>query len=168
MDLFEAIKDRRSIREYSSREVEEEKLNTILEAARWAPSAGNKQPWHFIVVRDAKIRKQFGEMHPHGRWMKDSPVVVAVLGDPEKHQTYYMCDPHQAVQNMLLAAHSLGLSSCWMGVRRHAFEQDFKKLLNIPARMRLICTISIGYSDEKKSKTRFPLKDIVSWEKYGE
>lgn len=167
MDLLEAIKSRRSIREYLAQDVEDEKLNTILEAARWAPSAGNKQPWHFIIVKDSKMRKQLGKMHPHGRWMKDSPVVIVVLGNPYMHPKYHLCDPHQAIQNMLLTAHSLGLGTCWMGVRDTTFEQDFKDLLGVPKHMRVICTISLGYSKQKRTSSRFPLSEMVSWEHYG-
>lgn len=168
MDIMEAIKSRRSIRQYLSREVEEEKIKIILEAARWAPSAGNRQPWHFIVVRDSETRKQLGALHPRGGWMKDSPVVIAVLGDPEKHPKYHLCDPHQAVQNLLLAAHSQGLATCWMGVRGKDFEVEFKGLLGVPEDWRVICTISVGYSEQKRSSTRLPFDDIVSWERYDE
>ncbi|MFX1561726.1 MAG: nitroreductase family protein [Promethearchaeota archaeon] len=164
---MEAIRNRRSIRQYLTKEVEEEKINAILEAGRWAPSASNRQPWHFIVIRDPKMREQLGAIHPNGSWMKDSPVVIVVLGNPSKHPNYYLCDPHQAVQNMLLAAHSLGLATCWMGVRGKDLELDFKKLLGVPEDIRAICAISIGYSNQKPSSTRLALKNIVSWEKYG-
>ncbi|MFX1563030.1 MAG: nitroreductase family protein [Promethearchaeota archaeon] len=168
MDLMKAIKNRRSIRQYLTREVEEEKIRTILEAAQWAPSASNRQPWHFIVVRDSETRKKLGELHPHGFWMKDSPVVIVVLGDPNKHPNYYLCDPHQAVQNLLLAAYSQGLSTCWMGVRGKDIEAEFKKLLGVPKDLRVICTISVGYSEQTRSSSRLSFDDIVSWERYGE
>ena len=100
MDVLEAIHKRRSIRSYLAKEVEEEKINIILEAGRWAPSASNKQAWHFIVVRDLEIRKKLAKSHPHGGWMDQSPVVIVVLGDPEKHPKYHLCDPHNAVHNM--------------------------------------------------------------------
>ncbi|MFW9830991.1 MAG: nitroreductase family protein [Candidatus Thorarchaeota archaeon] len=168
MDLLEIIKDRRSIRQYLSREIEQEKLEKILEAAQWAPSASNRQPWHFIVVQNSKTRHQLAKLHPHGRFMSKSPVVIVVLGDPDVHPKYYLSDPHQAVQNILLTAFWLGLGTCWMGVRGAPFEQDMKELLKIPEALHVVCTISIGYSNQTRTSTRKPLNDIVSWETYGE
>jgi nitroreductase len=167
MDFLDIIKGRRSIRKYLPREVEKTKINQILEAAQWAPSASNKQPWHFIVVQDSVTRTRLGQLHPHGRFMKQSPVVIVVLGNPEVHPKYYLCDPHQAVQNILLSAHWLGLGSCWMGVRGASFEDDFKEILGIPKHFSVVCTISIGYPDHKRKSTRLPLSEIVSWEQFG-
>jgi nitroreductase len=167
MDVLEAIQNRRSIRSYLSKEVEEEKVNVILEAGRWAPSASNKQAWHFIVVRDFKIRKKLAKVHPHGSWMDQSPVVLVVLGDPEKHPKYHLCDPHNAVQNMLLAAYSLGLATCWMGVRDASAEPEFREILDIPENLRVVCAVSVGYSDVDRSSSRQPIESIVSWDKYG-
>ncbi|MCK4433029.1 MAG: nitroreductase family protein [Methanomicrobia archaeon] len=78
MDVFDAIRNRRSIRKYKKDPVEDEKITKCLEAARWAPSASNRQPWHFIVVRDEKTRKKLSDMHPYGRFMRESPVVIAL------------------------------------------------------------------------------------------
>ena len=89
MEFLEIIKGRRSIRKYLPREVEKEKLESILEAAQWAPSASNKQPWHFIVVKNSKTRTRLGQLHPYGRFMKESPIVIVVLGNPEVHPKYY-------------------------------------------------------------------------------
>ncbi len=167
MDTIKTIRDRRSIRKYKPDEVSEEDLMTILQAGRWAPSASNKQPWHFIVIRDEKMRRKLSDIHDYGRFMKESPVVIVVLGDQAKHARYYLADPHQAVQNMLLAAHSLGLATCWMGVRDTDLEPQFRKALEIPKDLRVICSISLGYADQERKSTRFPLEDITSWEKYG-
>ncbi len=167
MNVLEAIRNRRSIRSYLAKEVEEEKINLILEAGRWAPSASNKQAWHFIVVRDFKIRKKLAEAHPQGRWMDQSPVVIVALGDPEKHPKYHLCDPHNAVQNMLLAAFSLGLATCWMGVRDASVEPEFREILDIPENLRVICAVSVGYSDVDRSSSRQSIENIVSWDKYG-
>ena len=167
MDLVDIIKNRRSIRQYLPRRVEREKIDTILEAAQWAPSASNKQPWHFIVVQDPVTRTRLGQLHPHGRFMKQSPVVIVVLGNPEAHPKYYLCDPHQAVQNILLTSHWLGLGTCWMGVRGASFEDDFKEILGIPESYTVICSISLGYPDQKRRSTRLSIKEIVSWEQFG-
>lgn len=166
MDVLKAIRERRSIRKYLSRPVEDEKIQTILEAGQWAPSASNKQPWHFIVVKDEGMRTKLAEAHPYGRFMAESPVVIVVLSDPQKHPKYHLADPHNAVQNMLLAAYSLGLGTCWMGVRDTDIEPKFHELLGIPQNLRIICSISVGYSDMERSSSRFDLDEIVSWEIY--
>ena len=167
MDTIKAIRDRRSIRKYKPDEVNEEDLFTILQAGRWAPSVSNKQPWHFIVIRDQAMRKKLSDIHNYGRFMKESPVVLVVLGNPAKHPRYHLADPHQAVQNMLLAAHTLGLSTCWMGVRDTDFEPEFRKVLGIPENLRVVCSVSLGYANQERTSTRVPLEDITSWEKYG-
>ena len=167
MDTIKTIRDRRSIRKYKSKEVEEEDLQTILQAGRWAPSASNKQPWHFIIIKNPDMRKKLSDIHDYGRFMKESPVVIIVLGDPAKHPRYHLADPHQAVQNMLLTAHSLGLATCWMGVRDTDLEQPFRDALDIPKELRVVCSISLGYADQERKSTRFPLEEMTSWEKYG-
>jgi len=168
MDVLEAIRTRRSIRKYDqTRDVETEKLLACLEAARWAPSASNRQPWHFIVVRNKEMREALAKLHPYGKFMAQSPVVLVVLGDPQKHPKYFKCDPPIATQNFLLAAHAQGLGTCWMGVIDAPFEGEMKRLLSVPESLRIICTVSIGYPAEKPEKTRQPLEELVSYERYG-
>ncbi|MHA1944122.1 MAG: nitroreductase family protein [Candidatus Thorarchaeota archaeon] len=167
MDTIKTIRDRRSIRKYRSDVVDDESLQIILQAGRWAPSASNKQPWHFIVIKNKEMREKLADIHDYGRFMRESPVVIVALGDPKKHPRYHLADPHQAVQNMLLAAHAQGLAPCWLGVRDTDLEPQFRDALNIPQDQRVICSISLGHGDQQRNSTRFPLEDIVSWEKYG-
>jgi nitroreductase len=167
MDVFDAIRNRRSVRKYRKDPVEDEKIVKCLEAAQWAPSASNKQPWHFIVVRNEETRKSLAEIHPYGRFMKESPVVIVVLCNPEIHPKYYMYDPCIATQNLLLAAYAQGLGTCWMGMVEAAFEKDMKRLLAIPEKIKILCCVSVGYPDETPSSTRKNLEDIVSYEEYG-
>ncbi|MGQ4912363.1 MAG: nitroreductase family protein [Candidatus Thorarchaeota archaeon] len=167
MDVIKAIRERRSIRKYKPDRVGIEDIDLILNAGRWAPSASNKQPWHFIVVRDAGMRERLARAHDYGQFMAESPVVIVVLGDPGRHPKYHLADPHNAVQNMLLAAYSVGLSTCWMGVRDTDIEPKFREILGIPEDLRVICSISVGYGDQKRTSTRRPLNEIVSWERFG-
>jgi nitroreductase len=167
MDTIKTIRNRRSIRKYKPDAVDDKKLNKILQAGRWAPSASNKQPWYFIVIRDTTMREKLADIHNYGRFMRESPVVIVVLGDPKKHPKYHLADPHQAVQNMLLAAHAQGLATCWMGVRDTELEPMFREALDIPDDLRVVCSISLGHADQERQSTRFPLEEIVSWEKYG-
>lgn len=167
MDAIEAIKTRRSIRKYKQTSVDDQTVVNCLEAARWAPSADNSQPWEFIVVRNSEERKKLAEIHHWGRFMCESPVVVVFLADPRKSPGYYHGDVAVAVQNFLLAAHSYGLGTCWMGVIGTSFEKPIKKLLGVPEELVVLCTVSLGYPDEKPRSSRGRLEDMIHWERYG-
>jgi nitroreductase len=167
MDTIKTIRERRSIRKYKQDEVDDEKLQVILQAGRWAPSASNKQPWHFIIIQDKAMREKLANIHDYGRFMRESPVVIVVLGDPKKHPRYHLADPHQAVQNMLLAAHAQGLATCWAGVRDTDLEPKFREALDVPEHLRVVCSVALGHAGQERTSTRVPLEEIVSWEKYG-
>ncbi|MFW9909441.1 MAG: nitroreductase family protein [Candidatus Thorarchaeota archaeon] len=167
MEFMDIIRYRRSIRKYIERDVEDAKIHQILEAGRWAPSASNRQPWHFIIVKDPAMRKKLAAIHPYGGFMAESPVVIVVLGDPNKSPKYHLADPHNAVQNMILAAYAQGLGSCWMGVRDTDIEPKFKALLQVPDYLRVICSISIGYHEIQVTRTREPLENLVSYELFS-
>jgi nitroreductase len=168
MDVMEAIRTRRSIRKYKPNPVSDDDVLRCLEAARWAPSANNSQPWEFVVVKDPETRKRLAQIHSWGRFMKDSPVVIVVLADPERSPNYYHGDAAVATQNILLAAHSLGLGTCWMGVVNTGFEEPIKELLGVPRSLRVLCTVSLGYPDESPKRSRRDLDEMVHWEKYGQ
>jgi len=166
MDLFEAIRGRRSVRRYLDKPVEEEKVLRCLYAAHWAPSAHNSQPWSFVVVRDPETRRRLAEVHRWGRFMAEAPVAIAVVGDPGL-SSFWREDLGAAVENMLLAAYAQGLGSCWMGVAGTEYEEPIKRILGIPGRLRVLCMVSLGYPAEKPTRGRQPLKSKVHWEKYG-
>jgi nitroreductase len=167
LDVVEAIKTRRSVRKYKRTQVEDQKIMECLEAARWAPSADNSQPWQFIVVKDSDARKRLAGIHQWGRFMAESPVVVAFLADRERSPNHFQGDVAVAVQNFLLAAQSFGLGTCWMGVINTAFEEPIKKLLGVPRHLTILCVVSLGYPDERSSSVRRPLGDMLHWDKYG-
>jgi nitroreductase len=172
MDVFEAIEKRRSIRNYEPTPVPEEKLLKILEAARLAPSAGNQQPRHFIVVTDAEKRKALSG----GIWakfLKQTPVVIAACGDEEASPEWYAVDVAIAVENMVLAATGDGLGTCWIG----SFDEDqVRAVLKIPKNLRVIVLLAVGYPSDKEGvmskvlravRKRKPLEELVSVEEYG-
>jgi nitroreductase len=167
MDVVMAIKTRRSIRKYKHTAVEDQKIMECLEAARWAPSANNSQPWQFILVTDPETRKKLANIHCYGKFMAESPVVIAFLADPKRDPNFYHGDGALAVQNFMLAAHSLGLGTCWMGVINTEFEQPIKNLLGVPEGLIVLCTLSVGYPDERPRKGRRPLKEMLHWDRYG-
>ncbi|MCD6503381.1 MAG: nitroreductase family protein [Thermoplasmata archaeon] len=171
--LLEIIISRRSIRKYKDAPVEEEKIRMLLEAARWAPSAGNLQPWYFLVVRDKRTREMLAEAAYGQTWMVEAPVHIVVFADPERsayrygergRTLYCIQDTALAIQNMMLMAHALGLGTCFVG----AFdERSVSKILCAPRHLRPIAIITVGYPAESpEPRPRRPLEEIVSEESF--
>ena len=166
MDVLEAIKERRSVRKYEPRAVPEEKLTQVLEAGRWAPSAGNSQPWKFIVVRDEKVKSELARVAVWGSFLAQAPVAIAVVIDPQA-SNHPVEDGAAATQNMLLAAHALGLGTCWIGSYGSGYEESAKEVLGIPGDKRLLSLISLGYPAESPTrKTRLELGELVCHDRY--
>jgi len=162
------IRGRRSVRSYRDDPVPEEAIALVLEAARWAPSAVNSQPWHFVVVRSAGRRRALAEqarLFGVLRWkhLAAAPVVVAVVGD-RRGNRWCPVDCGLAGQNLMLAAHALGLGTCWVG----GFEQaQVRGILGVPPGLEVIGLVTLGYpAREPKAPPRLPLEKLVSWEVY--
>jgi nitroreductase len=118
MDAIEAILGRRSIRSYTDKPVAKETVQQLLEAAMAAPSAGNQQPWHFVVVDDRALLEKITTVHPYAQMAKSAQLGILVCGDLslEMHQGYWVQDCAAATENLLVAAHALGLGAVWTGV----------------------------------------------------
>ncbi len=166
MDVSQAIRGRRSIRKFEPRDIPEQTLMEVLEAGRWAPSASNFQPWRFIVVRDEGIRRDLARVSSYGKFMTQSPVVIAVTVDPAS-SNHPVEDGAAATQNMLLAAHAVGLGTCWIGSFDSVWEDQAKRLLDIPGDKRLLSLIAVGYPAERGSSSRKPLGDMVCYDRYA-
>jgi len=164
MDVFEAIRTRRSIRKFYPKPIPDEKLEMILEAARLAPSADNRQPWRFVVVKDTERKRALAKAADNQMFIADASVIVAALGDPETSPRWFRQDPMIAVEHMVLAATTLGYGTCWIG----AFsEKEVKRILRIPEELTVIALLPIGFPDEAPApRVRKPLKEIVFIEKY--
>ena len=167
MDFLELAKSRRSIRSYKPTPVESDKVLYCLEAARWAPSSMNSQPWEFIVVTDPETRRRLAEVHRWGRHMAEAPVVIIALANMDRATGYWQQDMGAAIQNLLLAAHAQGLGTCWIGVSESPFEEKFKELLGVSDKYRVVAAITLGYPAESPSKTRRSLEEIAHWERFG-
>ena len=165
MEALEAIKGRRSIRKYQSKAIPGEVLNQVLEAGRWAPSASNFQPWKFVVVKNDKAKEELARTATYGSFLTDAPVAIAVVIDPWS-SNHPVEDGAAATQNMLLAAHALGLGSCWIGSYNSAYENRAKSILGVPDDRRLLSLISLGYPAESKEGTRVELGELVCYERY--
>lgn len=153
MNCIEAIKTRRSIRRYTDKEVSEDMIRTIIEAGMYAPSAVNKQPWHFVVIRDKNTFNKIMEVHPNSGMLKYANVAVLVCIDlnAQHDDGYGIQDCSAAVQNMLLATHELGLGAVWLGIYPRKPRQELlTKELNIPRHIEPLALISIGHTDVVK------------------
>ena len=173
MELDEAIRNRRSVRSYKDKQVEDEKIQKILEAAHWAPSAGNLQSVEYIVVKDKETKEKlskasFGQAQP-----SDAPVSIVVCVNFPKishygkrgEDLYSIQESGACIQNLMLTAHSLGLATCWIG----AFDEDVaREALGLPEHVRPVGIIPLGYPDESPGSSRRDLRDSVFREKYGE
>ena len=151
--MLDTIHARRSIRKFTGEEVGEAEVDEILDAAMAAPSAGNQQPWHFVVIRDRSLLNAVPGFHPHARMAEQAPVAVLVCGDPtlEKHQGYWVQDCAAATENLLLAVTAKGLGAVWCGVHpRPEREEGFRKLLGVPPHVVPFAFVPIGRPGEEK------------------
>jgi nitroreductase len=173
MDVFEAIQKRKSIRSFESTPLSKENVQRLLEAARTAPSAGNIQPWHFIVVMNAEKRKELSK-GAFAKFLSNAPVVIVACGDIKASPDWYAVDTSLALENMVLAATGEGLGTCFVGSFK---EENVKAALKIPKNLNVIALLAVGFSTEKESlsskiirvvRKRKKLGDICSSEIYGQ
>lgn len=171
MEVFEAIKIRRSVRSYKAEAVPEGKLKKVLEAARLAPSAHNEQEWKFVVVRDAQKRKELAEAALNQNFIAEAPVVIiAVALDPDhiisSGVPAFAVDLAIAVDHMTLKATEEGLGTCWIG----AFSQEkVKKVLEIPERYKVVVLLPLGFpADTPEPKSRKNIEEIVCYENFSD
>ncbi len=184
MDTLEAIETRRSVRKFLSKPIEPEKLQAVLNAARLAPSWANLQCWRFVVVEDPSVKGRISELsyveaffahrgyktNPAQKALAEAPVVIVACAEPGESgdmrgQQYYLTDVGIATENLMLAAHALGLGSVFVGVFD---EEGLGDLLNIPPEVRIVGLFPLGYPQEvgKGGPPRKPLDEIVyygSW-----
>lgn len=170
MELYQAIEKRYSVRSYQDKPVEEDKLRRVLNAARLAPSGSNRQPWKFIVVRDAKVRRDLAVACNDQSFIAEAPVVIAgvglmadrvmscqVPGDP--------VDLAIALEHIALAATAEGLGTCWIG----AFDQDkVRAVLGVPRTAKVIEVMPLGYpADSPRTKSRKDISEIVCYDRFA-
>jgi nitroreductase len=173
LEVLEAIKDRRSIRRYKPDPVPDELIEKILDAGRWAPSGGNIQPWSFIVVKDPKILGMLQKVSPG--YLGVAPLAIVVCSDRRKafemggrlgRDYLTIADCAMAVENMLLAAHALGLGGCPI---KSFSSVAVKEILEIPENVEPEFIVTLGYPDEKPSPPpRLALREISYLNRYGE
>jgi nitroreductase len=166
MELMQAILNRRSVRKYSDAPVADKDIHRMLEAAMMAPSAGNAQPWQFVVIRDRTKLETIPQIHPYAKMAADAPLGIMVCGDLtlEKFEGFWVQDCSAAVQNILLAAHGLGLGAVWTGIYPVQDRVDgFRKLCGLPEKVIPLALLVMGYpAQETKSESRYKAKRVHS------
>jgi nitroreductase len=168
MNVSDAIRMRKSVRSYLGKQVEDGKLTAVLESARLAPSAGNRQEWRFVTVREAETRKRIAEAANNQAFIGEAPAVIVACAETDGRimicgQPCYPIDVAIALDHITLAAVELGLGTCWIG----AFdEKKVKQILSIPEKIRVVGLMPIGYASDPSpvEKKRLSLDAIVKHE----
>ena len=166
MDTIDAIMARRSVRRYRAEPLPDGDLHTILEAGRQAPSAGNRQSWHFVVVRAPAGKQALAQACNGQMWLADAGALVVGVGKPAVNEKWHRVDVAIALENMVIAATALGYGTCWIG----AFDPaQVKSLLGIPVDMEVLAVTPIGTpADRPEARPRMPLAEFASAEQYGQ
>jgi len=163
MEWNELVLKRRSVRKYKSTPVTDDQILRVLETARIAPSAMHKQPWHFIVIKDEKTKK---ELAGRQGFAAQAPVIIVAVGNAEESPNWWQNDVGIAFEHIILAAADQGLGTCWMGSM--ARDAEIKSILGIPDKMRVVAITPIGVPDEVSApKQRKSIDEIISWGSYG-
>lgn len=155
MDTIKALKTRRSVRRFTDEKIPEDLLIDCIECGMYAPSAGNEQPWHFILITDPQILKKIPSIHQYAQMMNDAAAGIVVCFDPtlEKHNPMSVQDCAAATQNILLAVHAMGYGSCWLGVYpREKRMQGFRDLFKIPDHVVPFSAIAVGKPVKEKTE----------------
>lgn len=155
MDAMDAMLSRRSIRAYTSQPVSDDVVKELLEAGMAAPSAGNEQPWHFVVLTDREILDEIPTFHPHSHMLREAPLAILVCSDMQllKYEDYWVQDCSAATENILIAVQAKGLGAVWLGI--YPIEErtvGMRKLLGIPEHVIPFALLSIGYPAEHKPR----------------
>ena len=168
---MEAIFTRRSIRRYTDQPVAEEAVARLLAAAMAAPSAGNEQPWEYIVVTDRATREEITRVHPYSQMLRQAPVAIVVCADPARSKypvDYWIQDCAAATENILLAAVALGLGTCWLGV--HPVPErvaGVRRVLGIPETIVPFAIVAVGHPAEQPGRVERYDPARIHHESYG-
>jgi nitroreductase len=161
MDALEAIRKRRSVREYTGEPIPKEDLEAIVDAGRLAATGSNKQPWDFIVITDPEMIQK---LKVASQWMEKAGAIIAVVMAPASR--WWLEDGSAAVENMLIASTALGYGSCWLEGYTLPREEEFKALLKVPKDKRLLTLVPIGVPVGWPTREKKPLEEVIHWETY--
>jgi len=173
LDVFEAIKERKSVRAFTDEKVSEKDVERLIDAARLAPSAGNIQPWEFVIVKDPTTKRKLSDAALNQTFIEEAPVVIVVCADLIRPSVRYgsrgvhlysLQDTAAATENILLAAQELGLATCWVGAFR---ENEVTNVVNAPMNLRPVAIIPVGHPAERPvSPPKRSVNEIVHYETF--
>ena len=173
MDVLEAIKERRSIRAFTDEKVSEKDVERLIDAARWAPSAGNTQPLELVVVKDKEMKRKLSEAALNQTFIEKAPVVIVVCADLNRssrgygsrgERLYSLQDTAAATENILLAAQELGLATCWVGAFR---DKEVAKAVKAPKNMKPVAIVPVGHPAERPlAPPKRSVNEIVHYETF--
>ena len=170
---MDTILSRRSIRKYTAEPVSDEMITRFLEAAMSAPSAGNEQPWHFVVIRERAILDEIPKFHRYSQMLREAPAAIVVCGNmrralPGPTKRFWVQDCSAATENILLAASGSGLGAVWVGVHPIGpFVTSVRRALSLPKHVAPLCVIYVGHpAEEKEPRSQYD-EMRVHWQEYG-
>ena len=179
--MLEQIKNRRSIRRYLDKPVDDEKIMRLLESARLAPSGDNTQPWHFIVIKSEEVRQKLVKVSNNQKWMLTAPVFIVCVADirtrigdsmemlldensPQLELKQIIRDTSIAVEHIVLEANNLGLGTCWVA---WFTQEEIRSVLNIPSDKYVVCLLTLGYASESpKERPRKKIEEMIYYENW--
>lgn len=168
--IIDIIRSRRSVREFQDRPIEDDLIENILDAGRWAPSGLNNQPWHFVVVRDREIAGTLAGCTRYSSIVHSAPLLIAVFLDMDVmyDHTKDVQACGAAIQDMLLTAHGMGLGAVWLGEILNQ-KDEVRDILDAPGSLELMAVVAIGYpaAGSSRSSGRREISEITSEERYG-
>jgi nitroreductase len=168
-DVLTAIRERRSIRKYTEEAISEEELNTILHAGLCAPTARNRRPFHFIVIKDRERLTTLAQGKIHARMLSSAACGLVICGDTalEERPEHFYADCFAATQNMLLAIHGLGLGGVWLGVTKDSeWYQLIRETLELPEQIEPAAVIAVGHPAEERPRPQTWEEDRIHYEKW--
>jgi len=163
MNAVEAIRTRRSVRQFEATVVDKESLETIVDCGRLAATARNEQPWEFVIITEAAKRRRIADITDHGKFIAEAGACIAVLCADTK---YYLEDGAAATQNILIAAHASGLAACWVAGDKKEYCGQILQVLNAPPQYRLVSLVAIGRAKSVPTPSKRRLEDVLHWETF--
>ncbi|HEQ60258.1 MAG TPA: nitroreductase family protein [Firmicutes bacterium] len=165
MDAMECLKTRRSVRSFKAEPVPEEVVREIVDAGRLAATARNVQPWEFVVVTDSALRQKLAGIMEYGKFIAEAPVCIVVLCQETK---YYLEDGCAATENLLLAAHALGLGACWVAGDKKPYADAVRQMVGAPEGYRLVASVALGKpaAGQRGAPAKRPLDEVIHWERF--
>ena len=163
MDALDCLKTRRSVRQFTSEEIDKTILEDIVDCGHLAASAINIQPVHFVVVTDSELKLKLANTTDHGKFLAHAPACIVVLSENVK---YYLEDGSAATQNILLAAKAYGLGSCWIAGDKKEYADTIVNMLGAPSSTKLISLIAIGKPASIQSPAKKSVSEVIHWNRY--